>query len=256
MLLAAGGVCLAAAGCGESPTIRQYEVTRENEQNLTSELLRRQFPPIPFRWKIPEAWQLASNDEFSLRAWKTGPPTMPARITLGRFPAASGIPAQIMRWRRQLGLPAVNADAAMKNVTSLKTENGTGSFAAIEGATETILAFILPIDDQFWIFRFRSHNSTAESDGDSFRSFCESLEYVMPVKTSSEKDDSASTSEVPSQSNSDQTSSESRVESSQRTATETEESDSDEAVSDPPASTESDGGEASPAEESSEEGKE
>lgn len=165
-------------GCGEPPTIRQYVIDSETEPQFTSELLRREFPAIPFRWQVPAAWTLAANDQFSVRAWNAGPPTEQARVTLGQFPARTGIPAQVMRWRRQLGLDAEDVDAAMKCVESLKTKNGAGSFATVEGASETILAFILPIRSQFWIFRFRGPNTTTKVEGDGFRAFCESLEYV------------------------------------------------------------------------------
>ncbi len=165
------------AGCGKDPEIRQYVVEAENERGLTSELLRRQFPMIPFHWDVPETWQLASNDQFSVRAWSAGAPPDLARITLGQFPARTGIPAQVERWQRQVGL---NTDDPMNNVKAFKTKNGAGSFATIEGAKETILAFILPIDNQFWILRFKGSSSTARAEGDRFRQFCESLEYIAP----------------------------------------------------------------------------
>ena len=179
--LIAGALCLIPAGCGEPATIRQYVVPGENQQHLTSDLLRNEFPPIPFRWDIPQTWDLASNDQFSVRAWKAGPSTKQARITLGQFPARTGIPAQVMRWRRQLGLKTENEDAAMQDVKALRTQNGAGSFATIEGTTETILAFIVPIESQFWIFRFKGPNSTASTEDALFRRFCKSLEYVKPT---------------------------------------------------------------------------
>ena len=179
-----GVLCLIPAGCSESPAIQKYVVASENEKNLTSELLRREFPPIPFRWDVPEVWDVTANDQFSVRAWKAGPPDKQARITLGQFPARTGIPAQVTRWRGQLGLKTDNDDVAMQDVKALRTQNGAGSFATIEGEAETIFAFILPIESQFWIFRFKGPNATAESESGRFRQFCTSLEYVTgPGKT-------------------------------------------------------------------------
>ncbi|MEO2036172.1 MAG: hypothetical protein ABGZ35_29210 [Planctomycetaceae bacterium] len=183
MLLIVGVPCLIPAGCSEPPAIQKYVVASENQKNLTSELLRREFPPIPFRWDVPETWNVTSNDQFSVRAWKAGPPEKQARITLGQFPARTGIPAQVMRWRGQVGLKTDSEDAAMQDVQALRTKNGAGSFATVEGEAETILAFILPIETQFWIFRFKGPNSTAESEDDRFRRFCESLQYVAPPGT-------------------------------------------------------------------------
>ena len=181
--LTAGTLLLFLAGCADEPALRHYVVARENDHNLTSDLLRKEFTPIPFRWNLPKTWTLAPNDQFSLRAWKTGPPTNPARITLGQFPARTGILAQITRWRRQLGLGSTDDDTAMKDVQALRTQNGAGSYAAIRGESESILAFILPIGSQFWIFRFKSANITAKAESEDFRSFCTSLKYVKPPQT-------------------------------------------------------------------------
>ncbi len=177
-LLPLAAVWLLSCGCGEPPAISQYVIDSETDPHFTSELLRRDFPPVPFRWEIPKSWSPTSNDEFSLRAWNAGPPAASAGITIGRFPARSGIPSQVHRWRRQVGLERKSDDEAMKAVESLKTKNGAGSFAAIEGPTESIFAFILPVKSHFWIFRFRARNDTAGVEADGFRSFCESLEYV------------------------------------------------------------------------------
>jgi len=227
----AGNLCLFTAGCDDSPAIRQYVVQSENEKKLTSDLLRREFTPIPFRLDIPSTWKLASNDQFSLRAWTTGPPVKPARITLGRFPGHSGIPAQVQRWRRQLGLDQISDDEAMKNVAALRTQNGVGSFATVGGESETILAFILPMESNYWIFRFRGTNKIAKANSDVFHRFCESLDYVKPP------------AKMPTRPNVKLTRDEA--------ATETEE-----AVSNPPMNTESENDGEQSASESSEEGEE
>ena len=173
-------------GCGEQPQIRQYVTETENERDITSELLRGEFPTIPFRWDIPESWTVATNDRFSVRAWVAGPVADQARVTLGKFPARTGIPAQVTRWRRQVGLESGSAEEAMENVTALKTQNGGGSYATVEGPKQTILAFILPVQTDFWIFRYKSSNGTAKKEADRFRRFCKSLEYVVPKLSDSQ----------------------------------------------------------------------
>ncbi len=175
-----GLISLLAVGCGDAPAIRRYTVPRENPHDLTSDVLRRQFPFVPFRWQVPDSWQPAANDQFSMRAWQTGSAGTAARITVGRFPARTGIPAQVIRWRRQLGLDTQDAEEAMNHVSELKTKNGTGSFVEIDGTRESIFAFILPIDDDFWIIRFRGPSDIAASQRDVFRSFCRSIEYAAP----------------------------------------------------------------------------
>lgn len=258
-LFIAGNLCLITTGCGDPPAIRQYVVESENEKKLTSDLLRREFTPIPFRLDVPSTWKLASNDQFSLRAWTTGPPAKQARITLGQFPNHSGISPQVQRWRRQLGLDQISDEEAMKNVDELNTQNGAGSFATVRGESETILAFILPIESNYWIFRFRGTSEIAKANSEVFHRFCESLEYVKPpAKTPTQPDKARPPSSSQPQLNptTKQTPSESAAETQpdaeptpDKTATETEE-----AASNPPVNTDYDG--AQSASESSEEGEE
>jgi hypothetical protein len=245
-LFIAGNLCLITTGCGDPPAIRQYVVESENKKKLTSDLLRREFTPIPFRLDVPSTWKLASNDQFSLRAWTTGPPAKQARITLGRFPGHSGIPPQVQRWRRQLGLDQISDEEAMKNVAPLQTQNGAGSFATVRGESETILAFILPIESNYWIFRFRGANAIAKANSQLFHRFCESLDYVKPpAKTPTQPDEARPPSESSAETQPD------AEPTPDETVTETEE-----AAPIPPVNTESNYDGAQSAGESSEEGEE
>lgn len=249
MLLLATATCTLSVGCGEPPPIRTYVVASENEQEFTSELLRRDYPPIPFRWSVPSSWSLATNDQFSLRAWNAGPPAEQARITLGRFPAGAGVEAQVARWRRQLELPP---DAnAMKDVENLKTQNGDASYATLTGKEETILALILPIDAQMWILRFRGQNSTAKVEGDGFRRFCESLEYVAPASDAKPQVDPAADPD-----NSSKEPDPAAADEPADTDDSTQEPAEQDAAADSPQNTESDSDDASSTEASQPEGEE
>ena len=174
---------LTIIGCTEPGEIRDYDVEPENDRELTSEVLRDQFPHVPFRWDIPDTWRIAANDQFSLRAWTAGPPASAARITLGKFPAASGISAQVRRWRRQVDLETTDDEAAMKDVKSIDTRNRSGSWISLDGKRDAIRALILQIESDFWILKYRSSLETAKLEAKAFRSFCDSFEY-SPIHSS------------------------------------------------------------------------
>lgn len=163
-------------GCGPQPEIQEYEVDRKDEKVFTSDLLRDQFPTIPFRWHVPEEWEPASNDQFSAVAWQVGPEITQARITASSLPGGAGIEPQITRWRGQLSLPT-DGDA-MQDVETLKLKGGEAFYIDIQNDSETILGMIVPADHQLWIFKYRSPNSTAKKQRERFRRFCESLEVV------------------------------------------------------------------------------
>lgn len=79
-------ILLTLSGCGSSSDIREYEVAREDEKVLTSDLLRDQFEAVPFRWEVPKDWVAAQNDQFSAFAWTAGPSESSARITVSDLP--------------------------------------------------------------------------------------------------------------------------------------------------------------------------
>ncbi|MEZ6032564.1 MAG: hypothetical protein R3C17_05705 [Planctomycetaceae bacterium] len=167
---------LTQVGCNQSSQIVQYEVERESDKVLTTDLLRDQFDPIPFAWKVPAGWTEAENDQFSAMAWAAGPKSDPARITVSGLSAASGLEAQIVRWRGQLRLPEMAVPEVMKSVEDVTLKGTTGKWCEFKNDTESILGMIVPHQDKLWIIKYRSSNETAAKERDAFRSFCESLQ--------------------------------------------------------------------------------
>lgn len=164
-------------GCGERPQIRQYVQEPETKQVVTSEVLRTQFPVIPFRWNVPKPWRSSTNDEFSVIAWSAGPANSPeeARITLSKLPGSAGIAPQVMRWRGQIGLPEVDQTEAMKAVETLTIGEDTATWVELTGPQETILGLIVVESDRLWVLKYRSTTETAGRERPGFREFCESL---------------------------------------------------------------------------------
>lgn len=163
------------SGCGSSSDVREYEVAREDEKILTSDLLRDQFEAVPFRWEVPKDWVSAQNDQFSVFAWTAGPADAAARITVSDLPGTAGVESQFIRWRGQLQLPEMDPTAMMKDVETLTLKGPTGQWIEIKGDSETILGMIASYKDKLWVFKYRSSNATAELQRAAFRSFCESL---------------------------------------------------------------------------------
>ena len=166
---------LIQVGCNRDSGIVQYEVDRESDKVLSTDLLRDQFDPIPFRWKVPAEWAETDNDQFSAIAWNVGTKSDPARITVSGLSAASGLEAQFVRWRGQLELPQLTAAEVMKSVEDVKLQRATGKWCEFKNETESILGMIVPHEDKLWIIKFRGSNVTADKVRDAFRGFCESL---------------------------------------------------------------------------------
>lgn len=166
---------LTLVGCNKDSRILHYEVEREPDKVLTTELLRDQFDPIPFSWKIPVEWADAENDQFSAMAWTAGSKNDSARITVSGLSAGSGLEAQIVRWRGQLKLPEMDVAEVMKSVEDITLQGATGKFCEFSNDTETILGMIVPHQSKLWIIKYRSSNALADKQLGEFRGFCESF---------------------------------------------------------------------------------
>ena len=177
------GLLFSLTGCQEKPVIRQYSVTAEAKKIVTTEAVRSQFPVIPFHWTVPSDWRMAPNDQFSVVAWTAGPkdPKSEARITLSDLPASAGLEAQVVRWRGQVSLPAVDPAEAMKGMESLKIGSETGTLVELKGPEETILGLIVSRPDKMWVVKYKSPRATADQQRKSFREFCESFRIETTV---------------------------------------------------------------------------
>ncbi len=166
---------LIPVGCNKNSRVVQYEVEREPEKVLTTEVLRDQFDPLPFLWTVPKEWADAENDQFSTMAWTAGSKNDSARITVSGLSAASGLEAQIVRWRGQLKLPEMEVAEVMKSVEDVTLKGATGKFCEFSNDTETILGMIVPHQTKLWIIKYRSSKALAEKQRTVFRGFCESF---------------------------------------------------------------------------------
>ncbi|MCA9049473.1 MAG: hypothetical protein KDA89_12140 [Planctomycetaceae bacterium] len=171
-------VCM--CGCGSSGEIREYVVDFERERVFTTDLVRKEFPELPFQWKTPPDWQLTDNDQFSRVAWRVGPIEDEARITLSEVPNMVGLEAQLSRWRTQVKLPEADNAEAGQGTENIELDGTPATWADFQGPQETIMGLFVDVGDQFWIFKYRSGNETADGHRDEFRRFCETLKYVKP----------------------------------------------------------------------------
>ena len=174
------GGLIFACGCNK-PEIRQYTVKTEARTKITTEELRSEFPPIPFKWTVPADWRIAANDEFSKVAWSAGPadPLLEARITLTPLSSsAAGLEAQLARWAHQLDLETEISASLLKYTEKIDVTGASGVWVEMQGRSETILAVIIERPKKMWVFKFRSCLATAKKYHDSFRTFAESLQFT------------------------------------------------------------------------------
>lgn len=170
-----GLVTLILSGCAPAPEIREYTVESEHNRVFTSEMIRDQFPAIPFQWGVPDSWVVGDNDQFSKMAWQVSLDGDAGRITLSDLPGGAGLIPQVTRWRGQIGITADPKADPMDGTETIELDGGTGTIVDLQGEEETILGMLLPVKDKLWIFKFRGRNKLADAQRDSFRAFCKSV---------------------------------------------------------------------------------
>lgn len=160
-------------GCNSADQVVRYTAESEQQQFLTSELIRDRFQSVPFSWDVPGEWKSAQNDEFSKFAWLAGPSGR-TRITVSDLPATAGIAPQVARWGGQIGLQPESPAALMNSVEPLPLAGMTGQWVELKGPNETILGMLLTYKEKLWVVKLRCSNDDVGSLREQFRSFCQS----------------------------------------------------------------------------------
>lgn len=168
-------LCLWTAGCGGSSEIREYTVDAEQPQLRTSDVLRREFAPLPFDWSAPDEWDLTANDQFSKVAWQVGDVLDGARVTVSDVSMGMGLVAQLNRWRGQVGIESAENANPMRDTEQLQVDGRTATYVTFHGPKGSILGMMMPIDNTLWVFKLRGATSVAKDQETVFRSFCESV---------------------------------------------------------------------------------
>lgn len=168
-------ICVLLNGCGESSPIRKYTVDAEQEEILTSDLLRREFGTVPFDWAVPDSWALTDNDQFSKVAWQIGDKLEGARITVSDVSLGMGLTSQLQRWRGQVGIELSENENPMTGTEALKLGDITATYVKFHGPEQSILGMMLEHDGALWVFKLRGDKSVAQDHEASFREFCESV---------------------------------------------------------------------------------
>jgi hypothetical protein len=161
------------SGCNSADQVMRYTAESEQQQILTSELIRDRYQSVPFSWDVPGEWKSAQNDEFSKFAWLAGQSGR-TRITVSDLPATAGIAPQVARWGGQIGLQPESPAELMNSVEPLPLAGLTGQWVELKGPTETILGMLLTYKEKLWVVKLRGSNEEVGSVRDQFRSFCQS----------------------------------------------------------------------------------
>ena len=131
------------------------------------------------QWKAPEGWTEVPPSSMRYASF-SAPADEGGKIDISvvTFPGDGGNDSDnINRWRGQMGLAPVDANAVTSQVTELKTGDTTFSATDIAGNKTRTIAAWTRRDGRVWFFKATGPNAAVEKEKPNFVKFIESVRF-------------------------------------------------------------------------------
>ena len=175
---------LLLAGCGEEPTIRQYETTRPVGFDWPQTELREaeaEVDGFEWVWDVPAGWIEAPEVPEQLVADYRFPgsnDSLPGRMTVSKIDGdAGGVNANVLRWLQQLYVTTARGLGPEDKVsTPMQVTSGMATFVELHGQYQgehnptRISAAIVQLEAegggvyQTWFFKLAGDDATIEAN--------------------------------------------------------------------------------------------
>jgi hypothetical protein len=133
----------------------------------------------PIKWKTPEGWTEVPPSSMRYASF-SAPADEGSKIDISvvTFPGDGGSDADnINRWRGQMGLAPVDANAVTSQVAPLKTGDTTFSTTDIAGNNTRTVAAWTRRDGRVWFFKATGPDGAVEKEKPNFVKFIESVRF-------------------------------------------------------------------------------
>jgi len=131
------------------------------------------------KWKTPDGWTEVPPSSMRYASF-SAPADEGGKIDISivTFPGDGGSDADnINRWRGQMGLGPVDANAVTSQVTPLKIDDTTFSTTDITGSKTRTIAAWTRRDGRVWFFKATGPNAAVEKEKPNFVKFIESVRF-------------------------------------------------------------------------------
>ncbi len=125
-----------------------------------------------FKWKVPDGWQSLAAGQMQVAKFavpaKDG---AKAEVFVSVFPSESGgTLANVNRWRRQLGLEAVDEEGLKPLVTPIEGAPGA-QLVDLKADAKAMLGAIVPRDGRWWFYKLMGDTPAVTAEREAFVSF-------------------------------------------------------------------------------------
>lgn len=133
----------------------------------------------PLTWTAPPGWQeLPSPGPMRAAAFRVEEDGLAAEVTIvGLGGEGGGIPANVNRWRGQIGLAPAAESEILGDLVSVPTTSGEAKLVDLVGEQERILAAIVPHEGMTWFFKMQGPKELVGRRRHEFESFVRSAEF-------------------------------------------------------------------------------
>src|SRR5437762_4264099 len=131
------------------------------------------------KWKKPETWTEVPPSSMRYASFSASSEDGgKIDISAVTFPGDGGSDADnINRWRGQIGLVPIDANAVTSQIAPLKTADTTFSTTDIAGANTRTVAAWTRRDGRVWFFKATGPNTAVEKEKPNFVKFIESIRF-------------------------------------------------------------------------------
>ncbi len=136
-------------------------------------------------WTVPAGWQSVAPSQFLLAQYMIQSNGAQAEVNVSQLAGeGGGLAANVTRWRRQLGLPAVEQEEDLSKMVESLTVPGaqaqmvdlTGS-SAKTGQPARLVGVVLPMNGQTWFYKLMGDPALVAAQKDTFVKFIQSAHY-------------------------------------------------------------------------------
>lgn len=129
-----------------------------------------------FQYRAPEGWEDLGANGMRKATLRITDDQGTAELSVLAFPGdVGGRLANINRWRGQIGLDPVDADALPEFVESYTISQHGGLYIRLEGGENSILGGLLPFHGYTWFFKLQGPTATVFAAEAQFKGFLDSV---------------------------------------------------------------------------------
>lgn len=174
---------LVATGCDKEPSVQRYQVPKSEAPDTAAPDTPGPIaahPKVAYKWVVPDGWEALPSSGMRMASFsvpyqgETGDCSV---IKLGD--KAGGIPANVARWRGQIGLPEIDQESILSSIEQFDCPAGTCHYVKLindEQPDKAILATILPEENAVLFIKLWATKSLVNAAEQDFKAFCQSIE--------------------------------------------------------------------------------